>query len=446
MQHWFNRISIVTTLASTLALVACGKDDDPESTPRNTGGSAAMGGEENGGMDEGTGGSTGGTPATGGSGNEGGTDESTGGSTGGAPPNTGGMGNEGGTDEGSGGSTGGTPPTTGGTPPEGGAETGGMTVGGADPGTGGSSAGAPVDGGAGGVPTVQGGEGGGTSAEGGAAGSTGTDDPNIIELADAAGSFTTLLAAVEAAELTAALEGDGPLTVFAPTDEAFEAFEAANPGVLASLSQEELAAILTYHVVAGEVLSTDLVSGSLVTTLNGARVAVDLTDGVMIDGAEVVQADLAASNGVIHVIDTVMLPPSSDIVETAVAAGTFTTLAGALVATGLDEALSGDGPFTVFAPTDDAFAAFEEENPGVLASLTNEELTDILLYHVVSGWAGPADLSDGLEVPTLLTDATVTITIDGGVQVNDATVTTANIVTTNGVIHVIDTVLLPPSG
>jgi uncharacterized surface protein with fasciclin (FAS1) repeats len=146
------------------------------------------------------------------------------------------------------------------------------------------------------------------------------------------------------------------------------------------------------------------------------------------------------------VIDKIMLPPSKDIVETAVAAGSFTKLAGALVATGLDKTLQGAGPFTVFAPTDDAFAAFEAKNPGVLASLTTAQLSDILLYHVASGWAGPADLKDGASVPTALTGKSLKVSTTDGVKVNDSKVTSANIVTKNGVIHVIDAVLLPPTG
>lgn len=268
---------------------------------------------------------------------------------------------------------------------------------------------------------------------------------DIVDTAVAAGSFKTLVTAVKEAGLVEALKGKGPFTVFAPTDTAFAAFESANPGVLASLSKDELAAILKYHVVAAKVGSKDLVSGSLVETLNGARAAVDLSSGAKVAGSTVTTADVAASNGVIHVIDKLMLPPSKDIVATAVAAGSFTKLAGALVATGLDKTLQGAGPFTVFAPTDAAFAAFEVKNPGVLGSLTTAQLSDILLYHVVSGWAGPADLKDGASVSTALAGKSLKVSTMAGVKVNEATVTSANIVTTNGVIHVIDAVLLPPS-
>jgi transforming growth factor-beta-induced protein len=233
--------------------------------------------------------------------------------------------------------------------------------------------------------------------------------------------------------------------VFAPTDTAFAAFESANPGVLGSLSKEQLSAILKYHVVADKVESKDLISGSLVETLNGSRATIDLSSGTMVAGAKVAQADVTASNGVIHVIDGIMMPPSKDIVATAVAAGSFTKLAGALVATGLNATLQGAGPFTVFAPTDAAFAAFEAKNPGVLASLTTAQLSDILLYHVVSGWAGLADLKDGASVSSVLTGKSLKVSTTSGARVNESKVTASNIVATNGVIHVIDAVLVPPS-
>jgi uncharacterized surface protein with fasciclin (FAS1) repeats len=301
-------------------------------------------------------------------------------------------------------------------------------------------------GGAGGTTQAAGGSSmGGKSSETGGKSSTAPKPADIVDTAVKAGSFTKLAAALDSAGLVSALKGTGPFTVFAPTDDAFAAFEKANPGVLGSLSKDELASVLKYHVVAAKVTSKDLVSGSLVETLNGERIAIDLSSGVKIAGSTVTTADVAATNGVIHVIDKVMLPPSQNIVETAIAAGSFTKLAGALVATGLDKTLTGEGPFTVFAPTDDAFAAFETKNPGVLASLSTAQLTDILLYHVVSGWNGAADLKDGQSVNTALAGKSLKVSTTGGVKLNDSKVTSANIVTTNGVIHVIDAILLPPS-
>ena len=278
-----------------------------------------------------------------------------------------------------------------------------------------------------------------------------TDDvtdasPNIVEIAVENDDFSELVAALTAADLVDALSGEGPFTVFAPTDAAFAAFEADNPGVLESLSVAELTEILTYHVVEGRVLSTDLVSNMIAPTLQGSYVNVQLDDGVQINDANVTTADIEGSNGVIHVIDTIMLPPSDDIVDTAVATGAFATLAGALTDTGLVDVLKGDGPFTVFAPTDEAFEQFEEENPGVLASLSQEDLTNVLLYHVTSGWVGAADLSDGMAIQTSLDGAAILVDLSSeGVFLNASRVTQPNILTTNGVIHVIDAILLPPS-
>jgi uncharacterized surface protein with fasciclin (FAS1) repeats len=134
----------------------------------------------------------------------------------------------------------------------------------------------------------------------------------IVEVATEAGDFTTLLAAAQAAGLVDTLSGDGPLTVFAPTDAAFEA-ALADLGLTAEellADTETLTSILTYHVVEGQVLSTDLTDGMMAPTVNGAELTVDLSDGVKINDATVTTADIPASNGVIHVIDSVLLPPS----------------------------------------------------------------------------------------------------------------------------------------
>lgn len=132
---------------------------------------------------------------------------------------------------------------------------------------------------------------------------------DIVDTAVAAGSFTTLVAAVEAAGLVDTLKGDGPFTVFAPTDEAFAALpEGTVEGLLAD--PDALTAILTYHVVPGKVMSTDLSNDMKAATVNGADVTIMTEGGVMVDGANVVSADIEASNGVIHVIDAVILPAS----------------------------------------------------------------------------------------------------------------------------------------
>ena len=134
-------------------------------------------------------------------------------------------------------------------------------------------------------------------------------DADIVDTAVGAGTFETLVAAVSAAGLVDVLKGDGPFTVFAPTDEAFAALpEGTVENLLKPENKEQLVAVLTYHVVPGKVMSTDLVDDMMAATVQGSSVTIDLDNGVMVDGATVVAADIEATNGVIHVIDSVILP------------------------------------------------------------------------------------------------------------------------------------------
>ena len=292
----------------------------------------------------------------------------------------------------------------------------------------------------------------------------------IVDVAVGAGSFETLVAAVQAAGLVETLSGDTQFTVFAPTDDAFAA-ALDSLGITAEEllgDTETLTSILTYHVVPGVVPSSDVVTldGQSVATVNGAEVMISV-DGstVMVDGATVVAVDVEASNGVIHVIDSVLLPPAPEaaeemteesmepesmvgtIVEVASDAGAFNTLLAAAEAAGLVETLSGDAPLTVFAPTDDAFATALEA-----LGLTAEELLadtetlgSILTYHVVAGEvdAATAISLDGQSAPTV-NGAEINISVvDGMVMINDATVVQPDVEASNGIIHVIDSVLLP---
>ena len=134
-------------------------------------------------------------------------------------------------------------------------------------------------------------------------------DADIVDTAVGAGTFNTLVAAVGAADLVDVLKGDGPFTVFAPTDEAFAALpEGTVENLLLPENKEQLIAVLTYHVISGKVMSTDLQDDMMAATVQGSSVTIDLDNGVMVDGANVVAADIEATNGVIHVIDAVILP------------------------------------------------------------------------------------------------------------------------------------------
>jgi transforming growth factor-beta-induced protein len=251
---------------------------------------------------------------------------------------------------------------------------------------------------------------------------------DIIKVATAAGSFTKLAAALTSAGLVSDLQGDGPFTVFAPTDAAFTALGTAPTG-------DALKSVLLYHVLKGIAGPLDLKNGGVTTMLSGSPVLFDLSQGAKIGSAKISMTNVVAKNGVIHVIDSVIVPPTDDIPATAIAAGNFKTLVKALTDAGLVADLQGAGPFTVFAPTDAAFAA--------LSSVpTGDALKNVLLYHVVKGAVGSGDLVAG-KVETLLTGKSLTVDLTGGAKIDDAKVTMANIMTKNGVIHVIDKVLIP---
>jgi uncharacterized surface protein with fasciclin (FAS1) repeats len=269
---------------------------------------------------------------------------------------------------------------------------------------------------------------------------------DIVAIASDSDDFENLAAAVVAAELAETLQGAGPFTVFAPDDAAFEALGDTLDDLLLPENKQQLADILTYHVVGGLVGPLDLVDGALVETVNGAPVAISLADGkAMINGAEITATNVVAANGVIHVLDTVILPPEDDIVQTAInTQGEFTLLEAALGAAELVDALQADGPFTVFAPTDAAFEALGDTLDDLLLPENKSDLADILLYHVVEGAVGAADLQDGASVDTLLAGESVTFDLSSDTpMVEDANIVQTNIITSNGIIHVIDKVITP---
>jgi uncharacterized surface protein with fasciclin (FAS1) repeats len=194
------------------------------------------------------------------------------------------------------------------------------------------------------------------------------------------------------------------------------------------------------------VKAADVVKLKNAATVQGQRVDIKVDGGkVMVDGANVVATDVACSNGVIHVIDTVILPVDGTIVDVAAKNGSFNTLVAAVKAAGLVETLSGKGPFTVLAPTDAAFAKLPAGTLEMLLKPENKkQLVDILTYHVVPGVAAYSDQVVKMsQVPTVLgTPITVTVT-EGKVRLNDSNVVATDVEASNGVIHVVDTVILP---
>lgn len=269
---------------------------------------------------------------------------------------------------------------------------------------------------------------------------------DIVETAVGAGSFNTLAAALQAADLVGALKGEGPFTVFAPTDEAFSKLPKGTVDTLLKPeNKQKLAAVLTYHVVKGEVGSSQVVKLSGAKSLNGQQIDIQVLDGtVKVDKATVVKTDIQCSNGVIHVIDQVILPASDNLAETAIKAGSFKTLVAAAQAAGLIDALSGESPLTVFAPTDEAFAKLPA---GTVESLLKPEnkakLASILKYHVVPGRVYSSDALAAGEARTLEGQSVSIAVKAGAAMVNNAKLISTDLDASNGVIHVIDTVIMP---
>ncbi len=272
---------------------------------------------------------------------------------------------------------------------------------------------------------------------------------DIVETAVAAGSFNTLATALGEARLIKTLKGKGPFTVFAPTDEAFAKLpEGTVEFLLKPENRSRLVDILTYHVVSDRVGAEEVASLRNAETVNGQRIAIGVEAGqILINNSKVITADIRASNGIIHVIDAVLIPESMLIPEVAQDAKVFGTLLAAVKVAGLADALSGKGPFTVFAPTDDAFSNLPE---GTVASLlkpeNKDQLVDILKLHVVEGRVYASDLFGQSRVNTLNGERLDVKYGEQAIKVNDSNVLTTDIQAANGVIHVIDTVLLPNTG
>jgi uncharacterized surface protein with fasciclin (FAS1) repeats len=278
---------------------------------------------------------------------------------------------------------------------------------------------------------------------------------NIVQVAQKDSRFSILVEAVQSAGLTETLSAPGPYTVFAPTNDAFAAL-LTELGVTKDqllANKTLLTAVLKYHVVSGSVSSAQVPLGKAITPVGGGFFKVDKvgTDLVITDGrnrnSKIVQADVAASNGTIHAIDKVILPADKTIVQTAVANPNFSILVEAVTAAGLADTLNGTGPFTVFAPTNAAFAALLTEL-GVTKDqlLANKALlTKVLTYHVVPALVLKADVQVNTPIKTVEGE---TFTISQSLAITDrrgrqANITATDILASNGAIHVIDKVILP---
>ncbi len=270
---------------------------------------------------------------------------------------------------------------------------------------------------------------------------------SVLETAANAGKFKTLAAAIEKAGLLNTLKGSGPFTVLAPSDEAFAKLGNSVDELLKPENLPRLQAILTYHVIPGRLSSADLIKATSATTANGQRLNLTLKNGALsIGDTKIVTTDIQCTNGVIHIIDSVLIPAKKNIVQTASASHDFSTLVAAVKAAGLAETLSGPGPFTVFAPTDDAFAKVPKEVLQKLLLPENKEtLAKILTYHVVTGRAYASDAAALSKAATVAGEQVSFSFADGRLRINDSGIIKTDLDTSNGVIHVIDSVLIPPS-
>ena len=285
----------------------------------------------------------------------------------------------------------------------------------------------------------------------------GDRDPGVLDVARNDPQFSILVEAVQAAGLEATLDGDGPLTVFAPTDTAFAALLTELGLTKAQLLADQalLTAVLTYHVLPAKVERAGVPLGKAITTVEGGFFKIEPGAGGALtiqDGrnriAGITSTDLAARNGTVHVVDKVILPADRNIVQTAQALPDFSILVEAVVAANLADTLSSPGPFTVFAPTNAAFADLLTRLGITKAQLLADTtlLTSVLKYHVVGSLVLKADVPVGVPIQSL--ESGKTFTVDSTLVITDAQASTAQIVatdvfTSNGVIHVIDKVILP---
>jgi transforming growth factor-beta-induced protein len=275
---------------------------------------------------------------------------------------------------------------------------------------------------------------------------------DLVDVAAGIDDFSILVTALQEAELVSALQTEGPYTVFAPTNAAFaDLLNELNITAEQLLAHPQLEQVLLYHLVSGKVMSTDLSDGLIAKTVHGDDITFDLSNGVQVNQSMVTSADVEATNGVIHVIDKVLVPSNfqlnppveNDIVDIAVGNEDFSMLVSLLQQAGLVETLQGEGPYTVFAPTNQAFEDLVTAlNITPAELMAQPDLAKVLLYHVVPGKVMSTDLVDGMEAPTA-NGNTLMIDLMNGVKINNSMVIAADLEATNGVVHVIDSVLVP---
>ncbi len=278
---------------------------------------------------------------------------------------------------------------------------------------------------------------------------------DVVELAQSNPDLSILVEAVIAADLVGTLKGQGPFTVFAPNNSAFAALLTELNVTKAQLLADKalLTTVLTYHVLPAKVEKAQIPLGRAITTVQKGILKIDSVGSAVVinDGrnrkSTIIATDIQASNGVVHVIDKVLLPANKNIVETAQSLPQFSVLVEAVIAANLQGTLAGAGPFTVFAPTNDAFTALLAELGLTKAQLlaSTALLTKVLTYHVLPAQQLKAELPVNTPVATVAGD---TLSISSAFVITDQRGRTSNVVvtdvlTSNGVIHAVDKVILP---
>lgn len=270
----------------------------------------------------------------------------------------------------------------------------------------------------------------------------------VVDIVVNSPDHNTLETAVIAAELADDLSADGPFTLFAPTDAAFAAIDPAVLDVLLSDPTGDLATILLFHGVIGVADSSNIQDGLSIGSIMGQNLTFTTAGGLKVNNAGITVTDIQAENGVVHVIDAVMLPEAmmtrpATIMDVVSTSPDHTQLNALIGAAELDDDLRSAGPFTLFAPTDAAIGALPQDVVDALLADPTGGLAQILLFHATSGVATTQNVMDGTAIGSLQ-GGNLTFSITGnGVMINDANVTVLDIRTDNGVVHVIDAVLLP---
>lgn len=277
-----------------------------------------------------------------------------------------------------------------------------------------------------------------------------TESTSLAEMVSEKEELSTLAKAIQASDLLNTLDDEGPYTLFAPSDAAFDAFpDYSVDQLLLKENRETLNEILKYHTLPGTIKTQDLTNGQSAATVQGEKVVINAEGTIKVNGATVSTANLEADNGVIHIIDEVLLPLSMQkktIAQLAIGDERLSTLVSALKKADLVKTLQSKGPFTVFAPTNEAFAALPE---GILASLLKPEnkelLASLLSYHVVANPLMAEDLMEGVELISIQGEPFTVELTENGTTVGGATVISPDVSASNGVVHVVNTVMIPPS-